>query len=202
MKEDLLKIIEHYGEVWKDINGYQNYQISNLGRVKSKERYVNTVYGATRKIKEKILKPVFDNRGYYVVSLYNDKGKSMPKTIHRLVAEAFLENKHDYPVINHINGIKTDNRVENLEFCSQSHNIKEAYRLGLAKPQLNGLGKLGCKNKKARKIKQIDLKNRKVLNYFYGTLDAERKTRINFRNIHLCLKGKRKSAGGYGWELC
>lgn len=194
MKEDVLN------EIWKPIKNYPNYEISNLGRVKSKERMVNTIGGAKRKIREKIIKPTFDSRGYYVVSLYNENGKSKPKTIHRLVCEVFLENKDNYPVINHINGIKTDNRLENLEFCTQSHNVKEAYRLGLEKPQLTNLGKLGIKNKKSKKIKQIDIVTNEVINYHYGTLEAQRNTGINFRNIYLCLNGKRKSAGGYVWR--
>ena len=188
-------------EEWKDIENYPNYQISNLGRVKSKERYVNTVYGAKRKVKERIIKPVNDSRGYYVVSLYNESGKSKPKLIHRLVAEAFLDNPNNYPVINHINGDKKDNRAENLEWCTQSHNVKEAYRLGLEKPQLTGLCKLGIKNKKAKKISQIDLITNEVVNYHYGTLEAQRNTGVNFRNIHMCLVGKRKSAGGYKWRF-
>ena len=190
-------------EIWKPIKDFENiYEISNLGRVKSKERYVNTIGGAKRKIKDKILKPTLDSRGYYVVSLYNEKGKSNPKLIHRLVCETFLENKNNYPVINHINGIKIDNRLENLEFCTQSHNIKEAYRLGLEKPNKTNLGKFGIKNKKARKIKQIDINTNEIINVFYGVCEAGRKTGINYRNIDLCLKNKRNYAGGYKWELC
>lgn len=189
-------------EIWKDIEDYPNYQISNFGRVKSKERYVNTIGGAKRKIKDKIIKPTLDSRGYYVVSLYNEKGKSNPKSIHRLVCETFLENKNNYPVINHINVIKIDNRLENLEFCTQSHNIKEAYRLGLEKPNKTNLGKFGIKNKKARKIKQIDINTNEIINVFYGVCEAGRKTGINYRNIDLCLKNKRNYAGGYKWELC
>ena len=187
-------------EEWKDIDNYPNYQVSNLGRVRSKERYVNTIGGAKRKIKDKIIKPTLGGGGYFVVSLYNEKGKSIPKSIHRLVCETFLENKNNYPVINHINGIKIDNRLENLEFCTQSHNIKEAYRLGLEKPQLTNLGKFGRNDKKSKKIKQIDIVTNEVVNYYYGTLEAQRNTGINYRNIHMCLKGKRNKAGGYIWR--
>lgn len=187
-------------ELWKPIKNYPNYQVSNLGRVKSKERYVNTVYEAKRKIKERILKLILNNKGYYVVYLYNEKGKSTPKSVHRLVASTFLENINNYPVINHIDGNKLNNRLENLEWCTQSHNIKESYRLGLEKPQLTNLGKFGKANKIAKKIKQIDLKTNEIINYFYGTLEAERTTGINFRNIHKCLKNERKSAGGYKWR--
>lgn len=189
-------------EIWKDIENYNSYQISNFGNVKSKERVVNCNHNSKRKIKERILKPLIDNRGYYVVTIYNVNGKSNPKTVHRLVAQAFIENTNNYPVINHIDGNKQNNNVNNLEWCTQSHNVKEAYRIGLEKPQLTNLNKFGKNNKKAKKIKQINIETNETINYFYGILEAERETGINFRNIHMCLKKKRKSAGGYKWELC
>ena len=193
MQEDLLK------EIWKSIKNYEGlYEISNYGRVKSINRLVKGRWGFT-KINEKILNLVFDKDGYLIVTLCKD-GKQKVGKVHRLVAEAFLDNPNNYPVINHIDGRKENNNVENLEFCTQSHNVKEAYRLGLEKPQLTGLGKLGIKNKKAMKIKQIDLATNEVVNYYYGTLEAQRNTGINFRNIHMCLNGKRKSAGGYIWR--
>lgn len=189
-------------EIWKDIKDYSNYQVSNYGNIKSKKRLVNTVYNSKRGIKERILKPNINTNGYYVVTLYNKDGKSNPKLIHRLVAETFIDNYYNYPVINHKDGNKLNNCVDNLEFCTQSHNVKESYRLGLETPQLTGLGKFGIKNKKSRKIKQIDMITNEILNIFYGVSEAERETNINFRNIDMCLKNKRKSAGGYKWELC
>lgn len=187
-------------EIWKDIIDFPNYQISNLGRVKSKERIVNALYNSKKRNRERILKLFTNNRGYKVVTLYNHNGKSNPIFVHRLVAKSFINNPNKHNIINHINADKGDNRVDNLEWCTQSHNIKEAYRLGNAKPQLTNLGKFGKNNKKAQKIKQIDIETNEVINYFYGTLEAERITGVNFRNIHLCLKNKIKSAGGYKWE--
>lgn len=207
MEEKLLKIINHYGidkqqEIWKDIKDYENlYQVSNYGNVKSKGRLVNTVYNSKRKIKGKILKQTIRRNGYCYVTLYNEYGKSTTQSIHRLVANHYIPNPHNYPIINHIDCNKKNNKVDNLEWCTQSHNIKEAYRLGREKPQLTNLGKFGKDNKKSKKIKQIDMNNN-IINYYYGILEAERKTGINFRNIHSCLINKRKSAGGYKWELC
>jgi len=110
--------------IWKDIiiNGILTYyEVSNTGLVRNKKR-------------GNILIPDNINKGYLRVILYVDK-KMMHKFIHVLVALAFIPN--DDPEhktqINHINGIKYDNRVENLEWCDQSHNIKEAFRLGLIK---------------------------------------------------------------------
>lgn len=71
--------------------------------------------------------------GYHTVTLYDNNRKAKIKSVHRLVAEVFLENKNKYPVINHIDGNKQNNNVNNLEWCTQSHNVKESYRLGLQK---------------------------------------------------------------------
>lgn len=93
-------------EIWKDIPNYENlYQISNLGNVKS----IRT---------NKILKYGYSHNGYKIVCL---KGKMF--RVHRLVAEAFISNTNNYPQVNHKNEIKTDNRVDNLEWCSSSYNI-------------------------------------------------------------------------------
>ena len=119
-------------EIWKPIKGYEGlYEISSLGRVKSLERYVAN-NGGKYLIKERILKPTKNQYGYlYVVISKNNINKH--KLIHRLVAETFISNKHSKRTINHINGIKTDNTLENLEWCTHKHNNREARRLGLNK---------------------------------------------------------------------
>lgn len=102
-------------EIWKDIEGYEQlYQISNLGNVKS--------LGNDRARKDKILKPTKNKDGYLFVGL-NKQGNRKNHLIHRLVAKAFLPNPQNLPQVNHKNEIKTDNRVENLEFCDAKYNI-------------------------------------------------------------------------------
>ena len=120
-------------EIWKDIKNYEGcYQVSNLGRVRSLTRKVNT-YNGVRITKGKLLKPLKTNRNYLRVCLKkNQKGKYV--SIHRLVATAFIPNPNNYNVINHIDSNTYNNSVNNLEWCTQSHNIKEAYRIGNAKP--------------------------------------------------------------------
>jgi hypothetical protein len=125
-------------EVWIDISGYEGlYQVSNLGRVKSCEKMIFHFRGGLRKLKEKIRKPVTDNYGYIVIDLYKE-GKGKLYKVHRLVGVAFIPNEEDKKFINHKNGIKNDNNVNNLEWCTHSENQIHAFKNGLKKPQING----------------------------------------------------------------
>lgn len=120
-------------EIWKDIKNYEGYyQVSSLGRVRSLTRKVRTFNGE-RTAKGIILKPLKTNTGYFRVDLKRSQ-KSHYVSIHRLVAETFIPNINKHLVINHIDGDKSNNCIDNLEWCTQSHNIKEAYRVGNAKP--------------------------------------------------------------------
>lgn len=110
-------------EIWKDITGYEGtYQISNFGNIKSLKRETIDKNGNRHVCLEKILKVSRNIHGYYATPLYKDYKVNM-HTIHRLVATHFIDNPMKKPFINHINGVRDDNRIENLEWVNQRENI-------------------------------------------------------------------------------
>lgn len=122
-------------EIWKDIIGYETYyQISNLGRVKSLAKHSNGLSKNQYTDKEIILKPTISSTGYFVVSLYINN-KKIQHYIHRLIASHFIPNIDNKPEVNHINSIRHDNRLENLEWCTHKENIQHAVDTGQLKPK-------------------------------------------------------------------
>jgi predicted XRE-type DNA-binding protein len=122
-------------EIWKDICGHDGYQVSTLGNVRSLDREIITKQGNIRKYKGRVLSlmPDMSNKGngYLVVNLGR---KALTIRVHKLVALTFLLNEYNLPIINHKNGVKIDNKVSNLEWCSYSHNNKHACITGLHIP--------------------------------------------------------------------
>lgn len=123
-------------EVWKPINNFIGYyEISNLGRIRSLSRNIVTSDNRCLYYKGKILSPTIDSHGYYSIGLYKNNIEHRKK-IHKLVAEAFLEDYSKSLCVNHIDGIKTNNIVSNLEMCTYGENNLHAFRLGLKKPTI------------------------------------------------------------------
>ena len=115
-------------EIWKDIQGYEGlYQVSNYGRVRSLERVIMRLNGKPQHIKKKILMHVIDKYGYSIVHLRKN-GKGKMKKLHRLVAETFIPNPQHLPQVNHKDENKTNNNVDNLEWCTPSYNINYGTR--------------------------------------------------------------------------
>lgn len=176
-------------EVWKDIKGYEGiYQISNYGRVKSLERIIEyigknqyTQFNMKLKVNEKLIKLSFDKDGYIQAGLATN-GKVKTKRVHFLVAQAFIPNPNKYLCINHKNEDKSDNRVQNLEWCSVAYN--------------NAYGS------RSKAINQYDLEG-KFIQQWKNAVEATKALGLkNSGNIASCCKGKKhcNTVGGYKWK--
>jgi hypothetical protein len=121
----------------------------------------------------------------YIALFKNSKEKNI--RVHRIVAEAFIPNTCNKTQINHIDGNKTNNRVDNLEWCTCSENINHAYKTGLSE------------NKQKIRIKQFD-QNYNLINEFESLIEASQKTKIPISSISFCINGKRNQANGYIFE--
>lgn len=190
-------------EIWKDIKGYEGlYQISNLGNVRSLDKYVNYKNIKQRLIKGKIIKPIDSGNGYMRVSLSN-KNNAKAYSIHRLVAEAFMPDKSNFKSmpdedrskvnlddleVNHKNEFeKWNNRVDNLEWCTRGYNANYG----------TGNERRIKKNKKI--ILQYDLKGNFIREWDSMT-DVEKQTKTSKGHICQVCKGKRNKAGNYIWK--
>lgn len=184
-------------EEWRNVKGFEDYQVSNLGRVKSKERIV-PFRNSTKIVKERILKTAVDRGGYYYG--YFCKNSVMTKfLVHRLVAQVFpelvemKEQFKDIPFekleVNHKNQCKWDNNVWNLELCDRIYNHNYGDRNIRATRHL------------CRKVQQYDLNNNLIAEY-QSFKEAEKQTGICYQSISQCCRGVNysKTAGGYIWK--
>lgn len=160
-------------------------------------RYTVDDFGQVFNRKCKKIKAFPDKDGYLKVNLWNGT-KYKSYFVHRLVATAFIPNTEQKPQINHKNGVKSDNRVENLEWATQSENMRHCFDVLGHKAGYWNKGRFGKNSNRAKKVQQI--KNDKVIAEFYGTMEAERKTGISFSAISNACLGKSKTAGGYKWK--
>lgn len=173
-------------EEWRDVLNFEGlYLISNLGNVKSVERFKRNNSG-TQFVNERLLSLTPDKDGYLRVCLSKD-GLHYVKSVHRLVAEAFIPNTNNLPVVNHKNEDKQDNRVENLEWCTVQYNT------------MYGTGRLRTSMKQGRAVEQLDLYGN-IIETFYSMSVASKMTGVPQPNIHKVCNGDRRTAGGYKWR--
>lgn len=175
-------------EIWKDIPNYEGfYKASNLGKIKN----IKT---------NKILKPYQDKNRKYMNSHLSKNGIAKVIRTHKLIAQTFISNPNNYFVINHIDGNKENNRVDNLEWCTQKHNVKEAWRLGLSKPseKQKEAAKKFCQTTKTKKVAQYN-KKMELIKVWTSQKEASIKTNISKTAINNNIMGLSKSAGGYIW---
>lgn len=159
-------------EIWKDVNGYEKlYQVSNLGRVKRFETQC-------------VLKPDI-RKGYCRVTIYKNSTKKNV-SVHRLVAIAFINNPNNYMCINHKDELKENNNANNLEWCTQQYNIN-----------------YGTRSKRAASTNSIPVIQKtlcgEIVKVFSSALQAQQETKIDKRRISDCVRGNKKTAGGFVW---
>lgn len=183
-------------EIWKDLVGYEGiYKVSSMGRVLTLEKEILTGFGNCL-FKEKILKPTLNENGYLIVNLTKD-GKGKHVRVHRAVGMTFIPNPENKRTINHKNTIKTDNRVDNLEWATHGENHKHAYKNGLRVAFF--LGKKGDLAINTKAVSQYT-KDGVYIDTYMSAVVAEQKTRVCHKHIGCVCKGNRKSTGGFVWR--
>lgn len=185
-------------EIWKDIVGYENrYKASNRGRVKSLDRIIVDKLGRSFTFCEKILKPSINQHGYNKVTLCKD-GIAISYRLHRLVAEHFILNPCNYPVINHKDGNKLNNNVDNLEWVDHHTNQKHAYSMKL---NPSNTGCIDYISSKTRPIIQIDIKTQNPIAVYLGCTQAARKTGFKRTTLSSIVTGRMPSEYlGFKWR--
>ena len=158
-------------EIWTTIKHNNNYEVSNLGKVRNKKT-------------KRILKPVFDKDGYLIITLCKE-GKQKTEKIHRLVAETFIDNPYNLPQVNHKDENKQNNKIDNLEYCTSKYNTN--YGTGIERRR----------KKRSKPVLQFDLNNN-FINRYESMREAEKQLKI--KHIYDCCNGKLKTSGGFIWR--
>lgn len=180
-------------EIWKQIKGYEGYyEVSNLGNVKSVKRFYRLKENGKKvEVKEKYINP-FISSGYSRVSLTKN-GKSKKYSVHRLVAEAFIPNPNNLPLVNHKDETRNNNCVNNLEWCTHRYNINYG-------TTIERISKSVIQSKTTRKVNVY--KDNLLIGCFDSVREAITKLNISGSNVYKCLIGKQNTACGYSWRYC
>lgn len=178
-------------EIWKDVVGYEGlYKVSNLGNVLSIPRR------GTRSRKEHLLRQYKTKKGYLNVFLIK-KCKSFCTGTHRLVAQAFIPNPENKPQVNHIDGNKENNCLDNLEWVTNQENMKHAWESGLRNKEK--IYKRGKDNVSSVKVNQYSIEG-KFIQTWFSLMDIKRELGISPANICACCRHRKNIAYGYIWR--
>lgn len=186
-------------EEWKEIKGYEGYyKVSNLGNVIALERIIIT--GA--KIGSRIVTKRKDNHGYYHVGLNRD-GKETTRRIHRLVAQAFIPNIRGKPFIDHINTIRTDNRVENLRWVTPKENNENTISIRKYKITLNAIAKSGVCRSVSKRVLEYNLNGEFVREWRCARFISDKLGLKDSSFVYACSDGKKSHYRNrtYRWKL-
>lgn len=175
-------------EIWKVYPEYPFIEASNLGRVRTKDRYVTVKGQGKRLIKGRVLKQWNNGRGYLCVSLHLS-GKTIHLYVHRVIATSFLPNPNNLSEVNHIDCDRTNNRLDNLEWCTRQENIAYRDKLGH-----------GVNNNPGQPVIAVNPETSEVF-WFKSQSEAARQFGISQGNIPQVIKGHYNTAGGY-WFCC
>lgn len=175
-------------EIWKDIPGYEGYyQISNLGRIRSLDRYANVCGNGKRLVKGRIIKSVKCTNGYYEAPL-NRNGVRKVMLLHRVVANVFIPNPFNLPEVNHKDENIANNRADNLEWCTSKYNANYGTR--------NERMLVG---RETKPVIQLD-KDGNYIKRWSSMMDACREYGADISSMIRVCKGKQKTCKGYKWE--
>lgn len=175
-------------DIWKPASGLENYyEVSNLGKIRSIKRKIKNWPSGTRTVGGRVLKCCINSSGYKVFALPKKKlvnGKVKHVFLHRYVASTFIPNTENKPYINHIDGDKQNNNIDNLEWCTHQENMSHAMRSGLNSCRKSVIG----------------YKNNKIGYWFPSQADGSRFAEISKPNVCRVLNGVRNKTKGWFWE--
>ena len=183
-------------EIWKPITNYEGlYEVSNLGNVKSLEKTILRSDGIKKHLPNRVLNPYINNDGYSVVNLYKDK-KTQTFYVHRLVAEAFIQNPENKPFIDHIIPVRVGgtNEISNLRWCT----IEENNNNPITRERIRVVSE-ETRKKRYKPILQYTLSG-ELIREWSCAMDAQKALGINNSHIYDCARGERKTCGGYIWK--
>lgn len=184
-------------EIWKEIPGYEGYyEASSFGRIRSVVRTIKCGYGKVREIPSKIRVQRSNNGGYCMVYV-SVENKQKNCTVHRLVASTFIPNPENKKEVNHKDGNKRNNLIENLEWVTHAENGHHAWEIGLRRRILPCT--TGSLNHKSKFVHQYSLSG-DYINTFGSTCEAQRETGVSSKLISRCALMKQKFAMGFVWR--